>query len=84
MEPLRDSSYNLMIFGVKVNMLLAILLAALSVAMIVLIRIKKPAKLMIIKESSAEEELYEPQFAEVNDSVEEEDDSSSKQGEDDE
>ena len=84
MEPLRDSSYNLMIFGLKVNLVLAILLAVFSIGMIILIRVKKPARFMIEKATSNAEENYEPQFAEVNEGAEETENVADEQGEDNE
>ena len=46
MEPLRDTSYNLHIFGVRINMLLAIVAAVVAIGCIILLHLRKPEKLM--------------------------------------
>lgn len=61
MEPLRDGAYNLRIFGLRINMVLAIVLAVAAIAVIVLIRLRKPAGLMITR-TEEPQEAYEPQF----------------------
>lgn len=71
MEPLRDSSYNLRIFGLRVNMILAIVAAVAAIALIVYVRIRKPAALMIEKTAPVEEgPVYEAQFGYAMDSQE--------------
>lgn len=62
MEPLRDASYNLHIFGIRVNMVLAIVAAVAAIALILFVRTRKPASLMIEKVSTTSEESYEKQF----------------------
>jgi len=66
MEPLRDSAYNLKIFGLRVNMVLAIVVALAALATLLWIYRKKPARLMLSKNTEAGEESpkkgYEAQF----------------------
>lgn len=65
MEPLRDSAYNLRIFGLRVNMVLAIVAVLAALAALLLIYIKKPARLMLIREADSQKlpkEVYEAQF----------------------
>lgn len=63
MEPLRNSSYNLHIFGLRVNMLLAIFMALLAIGLIVYIRVKKPERLMrTVPRGEVMESSYESQF----------------------
>lgn len=64
MEPLRDSSYNLRIFGLRVNMILAILAAVAAIALIILARVRKPQAIMIDRKKTVEETapVYESQF----------------------
>ena len=64
MEALRSTEYNLHIFGIRVNMLLAILLAVVAIGLLIYIRVRKPERLMRNVESSEEEKevVYERQF----------------------
>lgn len=63
MEPLRDVEYNLHIFGLRINMVLAIVLAVVSLAALIFIWIKKPARLRLATlEAKADKPQYEPQF----------------------
>jgi phosphatidylglycerol:prolipoprotein diacylglycerol transferase len=64
MEALRSTEYNLHIFGIRVNMLLAILLAIVAIGLLIYIRVRKPERLMRNVESSEEEKevVYERQF----------------------
>ncbi len=63
MEPLRDVEYNLHIFGLRINMVLAIVLAVFAAACLAFIHWKKPARLMLAEEiKAADEPQYEPQF----------------------
>ncbi len=62
MEPLRDSAYNLHIFGLRVNMLLAILAAVVAIGLLVLIHLRKPARLMRIQVEETEKSDYVPLF----------------------
>lgn len=63
MEPLRNASYNLHIFGLRVNMLLAIFMALLAIGLIVYIRVKKPERLMrTVPGGEVMESSYESQF----------------------
>ncbi len=79
MENLRDGAYNLHIFGLRINLVLAIVLAVVAIGLIVLIRVKKPARMMIERnvEEKEEKPAYEPQFdyaaepAETEEEVEE-------------
>lgn len=71
MEPLRDTSYNLKIFGLRVNMILAIVMAVAAVALIVYVRVRKPAALMIDRADLAEQgPVYEAQFGYAMDAEE--------------
>ena len=66
MEPLRDSAYNLHIFGIRVNMVLAILLAVAAIALFVILRVKKPEKLRVLSVPQKEPvSNYEAQFEEL-------------------
>lgn len=62
MEPLRNSQYNLEGFGVMINMVLAIVTAVAAIGLIVLIRIKKPNRLMVVRMKTTPEVKYESQF----------------------
>ncbi|MBQ8894024.1 MAG: prolipoprotein diacylglyceryl transferase [Clostridia bacterium] len=63
MEPLRDTAYNLKIFGVRVNLVLAIVVAIAAIASIIVIRIKQPVVLMIDGKYRKEPKaVYESQF----------------------
>ncbi len=63
MEPLRDTEYNLHIFGLRINMLLAIVLALLAVGGLVFIWLKKPERLKIaVAGAVSRNESYTPQF----------------------
>ncbi len=64
MEPLRDSTYNLKIFGLKINMVLAIVAAALSIGCLLYLRIKKPACLLLAAKpaETGPQISYEDQF----------------------
>lgn len=63
MEPLRDTAYNLHILGIRVNMLLAIAIAALAIAALVVLYIRKPARLVRArKEPEQMKSSYEKQF----------------------
>lgn len=64
MEPLRDGAYNLHIFGLRINMVLAIAAAVAAIALIIFVWIKKPVRLMILREKPEVESApaYEPQF----------------------
>lgn len=55
MEPLRDSSYNLHIFGLRINMVLAITAAVLAVGLIIFVFLRRPARLMLAKGTQSEE-----------------------------
>ena len=74
MEALRDTQYNLHLFGLRVNMLLAILMAVVAIALIIAIRIRKPARWMREPRSLQleQEPAYEPQFEYLTDSETEE------------
>ncbi len=75
MENLRDAEYNLHIFGLKINMVLAILLAVLAVGALLFIHLKKPARLAIVRNGAAKDEpAYEAQFTYANEENEEEND----------
>ncbi len=63
MEPLRDSAYNLHIFGLRVNMLLAILAAVVAIGLLILIHLRKPARLKRGEvQEEAEKSDYVPLF----------------------
>ncbi len=64
MEPLRDGAYNLHIFGLRINMVLAIAAALVAIILIVLVYIKRPERLMISRVKAEVETVpsYEPQF----------------------
>ena len=62
MEPLRDEAYILGEGGLFFNQILAIALVAVSLALIVMIRIKKPKRLMIPIAAKEEGSDYESQF----------------------
>ena len=73
MEPLRDTSYNLHIFGVRVNMLLAIVVALAAIAMLILLYVRKPARFVrVVKEVEPTEPSYEKQFSYAVDDAEDE------------
>ena len=63
MEPLRNADYNLHVFGLRVNMLLAILMAVVAIGMFIFIRLRKPERWMrkVVAEEEAESS-YERQF----------------------
>ncbi len=60
MEPLRDGNYILGAGGLFFNQILAIVLAVVSIALIVLIYVKKPRRLMLPARTA--ESSYESQF----------------------
>ena len=64
MEPMRDAAYNLKIFGLRVNMVLAIVMAVLALAAFIILHLKKPARFALPKrkEKAKPEEKYQPQF----------------------
>ncbi len=62
MEPLRLPEYNLHIFGLRINMVLAMVLAAVSIGSLIFIWIKKPARLALVTAEEKEEDKYVPQF----------------------
>ena len=64
MEPLRLPEYNLHIFGLRINMVLAMALAVVSIALMMFIWIKKPARLAIAGRDNPldEKKGYVPQF----------------------
>lgn len=75
MEPLRDGAYNLHIFGVRINMVLAIAAAVIAIALIVLVRVRKPARLMIVRKKIEEDKpVYELQFDYAVEPIDEEED----------
>lgn len=64
MEPLRDTAYNLHIFGIRVNMLLAIAIAVFAIAAIVVLYIRKPSRFVRVKkETELIKPAYEKQFS---------------------
>lgn len=64
MENLRDGAYNLHIFGLRINLVLAALAAVVAIALIILIRARKPQRFMLQREATKKDEKpgYEPQF----------------------
>ena len=62
MEPLRDAAYNLKVFGLRVNMLLAIVVAALAIGALLWLYLKKPARFALSKKEESQKSDYEPQF----------------------
>lgn len=64
MENLRDVTYNLHIFGLRINLVLAALAAVVAIALIILIRVRKPQRFMIQREMAKNDEKpgYKPQF----------------------
>lgn len=62
MEPLRAEQYNLEIFGVQVNTVLAILIAVVSIGALVYIHVKKPQRLVRVVKAEETENSYERQF----------------------
>lgn len=63
MEPLRDTTYNLHIFGIRINMLLAIAIAVLAIAALIVLYVRKPARFVRAKkETEAKKTAYEKQF----------------------
>ena len=64
MEPLRDTTYNLHIFGIRVNMVLAIAIAVFAIAALIVLYIRKPARFVRVKkETESIEAAYEKQFS---------------------
>lgn len=64
MEPLRDATYNLHIFGLRINMLLAIAIAVVAIAALVILYVRKPARFACAKkEKEIIEPAYEKQFS---------------------
>lgn len=64
MEPLRDTTYNLHIFGIRVNMVLAIAIAVFAIAALIVLYIRKPARFVRVKkEPESIEAAYEKQFS---------------------
>lgn len=64
MEPLRDTTYNLHIFGIRVNMVLAIAIAVLSIIALIVLHIRKPARFVRAKkETEPIKATYEKQFS---------------------
>lgn len=64
MENLRDATYNLHIFGLRINLVLAALAAVIAIALIILIRVRKPQRFMLqsATDKKGEKTVYEPQF----------------------
>ncbi len=63
MEPLRDTAYNLHIFGIRVNMLLAIAIAVLAITVLIILYVRKPARFVRVrKEPELVKPAYEKQF----------------------
>lgn len=64
MEPLRDTTYNLHIFGIRVNMVLAIAIAVLAIIALIVLYIRKPARFVCAKkETEVIKPAYEKQFS---------------------
>ena len=64
MEPLRDSAYNLHIFGIRVNMLLAIAVAVIAIGLLIFIYVRKPVRLVRVrKKKEPDQPNYEKQFS---------------------
>lgn len=64
MEPLRDTTYNLHIFGIRVNMVLAIAIAVFAIAALIVLYIRKPARFVRVKkEPESIKSAYEKQFS---------------------
>ena len=64
MEPLRDTTYNLHIFGIRVNMVLAIAIAVFAIAALIVLYIRKPARFVRVKkEPESRKSAYEKQFS---------------------
>lgn len=64
MEPLRDTTYNLHIFGIRVNMVLAIAIAVLAIIALIVLHIRKPARFVRAKkETEPIKATYEKQFS---------------------
>ena len=63
MEPLRDTAYNLHIFGIRVNMVLALAIAVIAIAALFALYIRKPARFVRVKkETEPVKPAYEKQF----------------------
>ena len=63
MEALRDTTYNLHIFGIRINMLLAIGIAILAIVALIILYVRKPAQFIRVKkETEQETPAYEKQF----------------------
>ncbi len=64
MESLRDTSYNLHLFGLRINLVLAIAIAVIAIGLLIFLHIKKPSRLL--REKAAEKmeaaDAYQPQF----------------------
>ncbi len=64
METLRDAEYNLHIFGLKINFVLAITVMVLAIAALAFLYIKKPLRLAIVREAKdTDGSKYEAQFS---------------------
>ncbi len=84
MEGLRDTAYNLHIFGLRINMVLAIALAVLAVAALIFIYWKKPARLAIERIAKPDgESAYEAQFSYAVEETDEEPEEESNDGNED-
>ena len=81
MEPLRDAAYNLKIFGLRVNMVLAIVVAVLAIGALLWLHWKKPVRFVLAKKALEPEEVYEPQFDYAKDPKEEEEPADEKKDE---
>lgn len=62
MEPMRDVAYNLHIFGLRINMVLALALALVSFGALVFVWVKKPARLKLAVAKAEDKPQYVPQF----------------------
>ncbi len=64
MESLRDTTYNLHIFGIRVNMVLAVAIAVFAITTLIVLYIRKPARFVRAKkETESIKTAYEKQFS---------------------
>ncbi len=68
LEPLRDTQYNLHLFGVRINMVLAFASCAVAIILIIVFRIRSKSFITAKKEVDVN---YEPQFESLMDKPEE-------------
>ncbi len=81
MEPMRDVAYNLHIFGLRINMVLALALALVSFGTLVFVWVKKPARLKLAVAKAEDKPQYVPQFDYAVNEEEAEESASQKENE---